>query len=381
VTSVPWRIERRVVPGPVGPYRVGAIVAGIAAALILGPLVTGVAAGTFYDAVWTSTYGSGFGFSNVLVLATPLLFTALAACIPYQLRLWNIGADGQMYLGAWAAAGLAFSVFGDWSGPALIAVMLVGAALGGAVWILIPAIARAYLGINEIITTLMLNFAGFYWLLYWATGPWKNTQSAGGVQSTFLPDKTNLPTYIWGVITIPSGFIAGAVVGALLWAYLRYSRLGYELDTARESEGAAAYAGIPVARRVLAVMLVGGALGGLAGAVEMMGNTYQYSPAISAQTGYIGIVVAILAAGSALGAVPIAVLFASIIAGGNALSTAGVESTLVIAVMGLMLLVAAVGDGAARWRLVRRQATPPPGEPAEDPVGRPHDGSPAAAKP
>jgi simple sugar transport system permease protein len=139
----------------------------------------------------------------------------------------------------------------------------------------------------------------------------------------------------------------------------------------RESESVAAYAGIPIARRIVGVMLVGGALGGLAGAAEMMGNTYQYSPAISANTGYIGIVVAILAAGSALGAVPIAVLFASIIAGGNALSTAGVESNLVIAVMGLMLLIAAVGDGVARWRIVRRRDEPPAAPPpSETPEGR-----------
>jgi simple sugar transport system permease protein len=313
---------------------------------------------TFYDTVWTATYGSEIGFSSVLLLATPLLLAAMAACIPYQLRLWNIGADGQMYIGAWVAAGLAVSVAGDLSGPLLIALMLAGSALGGCLWILVPALARAYLGVNEIFTTLMLNFIGLYWVLYWATGPWQSSVSAGGVQSEPLPEKTHLPTLMLGDLTIPIGLVGGAVIAVLLWVYFRKSKFGYEISILRSAEGAAEYAGIPVKRRIMGVMLIGGVLAGFAGAVEMMGNTFQYSPAISVNTGYTGIVVAILAAGSTLGAVPVAVLFASVLAGGNALSLVGVESDMIVAVLGITLLIAAIGDGAARWKLVRRDKEP-----------------------
>jgi simple sugar transport system permease protein len=351
---LPWRLERRALPGPVAPYRVGAIVFGIALALLFGPLVTGVDAAAFYDTVWTATFRSPAGFSNVLILATPLLLTALAACVPYRLRLWNIGADGQMFLGAWVAAALAFTLSPHVSGPVLMLIVLVGSAIGGLVLILLPALARAYLGVNELVTTLMLNFAGLYWLIYWATGPWRDPVSAGGVQSKELPEAAQLPTLTFGLVGVPIGFFGAIVAAALLWAYFRWSRFGYELRIMRESEGAAAYAGIRVRRRVVGVLLIGGALGGLAGAVEMLGNTYHYGDALSNNIGYTGIVVAILAAGSELAVVPIAVLFASVLAGGSALSTAGVQSNLVVTVLGLTVLIAAVGDGLARFRLVRR---------------------------
>jgi ABC-type uncharacterized transport system permease subunit len=357
---VPWRLERRALPGPVAPYRVAAILFGITLALVFGPLVTGVDAALFYDTVWTATFSSPSGFSNVLILATPLLLCALAACVPYRLRLWNIGADGQMFLGAWVAASLAFTLSDHLSGLLLIVVLLVGSAVGGMFLMLLPALARAYLGVNELVTTLMLNFAGLYWLIYWATGPWRDPVSAGGVQSKGLPVESELPTLTFGLVGVPIGFFGAIVVAALLWAYFRWSRFGYELRIMRESEGAAAYAGINVRRRVVGVLLIGGALGGLAGAVEMLGNTYYYGDALNNNIGYTGIVVAILAAGSELAVVPIAVLFASVLAGGSALSTAGVQSNLVLTVLGLTVLIAAVGDGLARFKLVRRAPAPDP---------------------
>jgi ABC-type uncharacterized transport system permease subunit len=349
-----WRIRRRPVPRPVAPYRVAAILVGGGVALALGPTVSSQDASSFYSTVWYSTFGTPLGFSDVLIVATPLLLTALAACVPYRLKLWNIGGDGQMYLGAWGAAAVAFSLGGKVGTLPLVTLMILASIVAGALWIAIPALARAYLGVSEIITTLLLNFAGLLWLIYWATGPWRDPLSAGGVQSESMPAETELPFLDVGGVFIPSTMIAAVLIAVLIWGVFKHTRWGYELTVLRESERAAHFAGIGARARIVAVMLVGGALAGVAGATEMMGNTFHYSDAISNETGYAGIIVAILAGGSELLCIPVAVLFAAIVVAGNTLSGSGIESDLVVAVLGLMLFAAALGDGFARLALERR---------------------------
>jgi general nucleoside transport system permease protein len=344
------RFERRPYTSRLMSYRLAGALVGLLVTLAAGPLYTQRSGGSFYSELWTGTFGSVYGIETVLIIATPLILTGLAAAIPYRMGLWNIGGDGQMYMGAWVAGAIAF----HWphaSGRLLIPAMIVGAAIGGGLWILLPALARAYLGVNEIITTLMLNFVGLSWLTYWSAGPWIQPNLAGGVLSKFIPNQSELVPVSIGPISIQWGFLIAVALGVAVWLALRYTRIAYELSIMRAGERTGQYAGIATRRRMVQVLLVGGAMGGLAGAIEMMGNVHQYTPALSNNTGYSGVAVAILAAGSELGVLVIGILFAGVIVGSGVLMTVNVSSGAATQLFGVVLLCAAIGDSLARFRV------------------------------
>jgi simple sugar transport system permease protein len=366
------KIERRPHTVSLVRYRLGGALIGLLVAVAAVPLYASGSAGELYGKLWDGTFGSVLGWESVLIAATPLILAALAASLPYRIGLWNIGVDGQMYMGAWAAAAIAFSL-PEMTQIALIPAMLIGSVVGGAVWIVIPALARAMLGVNEIVTTLMLNFVAVYWVTYWASGPWAQQNSVGGVQSKLLPPPAELVRVNLGPVSIHWGFVVAVVVGVVLAVVLRFSRLGFELPILGASERAGAYAGIATRRRIVQMLLLGGALGGLAGVVEMMGTVHQYSAAISDNTGYAGVVVAILAAGSELAVLGIGVLFAAISVGGSVLTTNNVSPGVATGLFGVVLLFAAIGDSVARFRisLPVRERRAAPGSPLEGPLAAP----------
>jgi simple sugar transport system permease protein len=350
------RVERRVEPGPTALYRVVAIVIALAVAAVY-IWVSVPAESDPFGSIWEGTFGAGI--STVLSAAAPLLFTGLAVAIPYRMGLWNIGGEGQLFIGAWAAAAVAFAL-PNLSGALLIPLMLCAAALGGALWILVPALARAHLGVSEIITTLLLNFVAIFWMTYWVTGPWQEVATAGGIQSRALPEQSSLSLVTVGSAVFSWGLLLGVALALILWLVFRGTVLGFEVSVLGSSLRAGRYAGMSTARRLVTVMLIGGAMGGLAGAVSMMGDLHRYTDTLSTQTGYSGIVVAVLAAGF-MPAVPImAVLLAALTASGNTLQILGESSDTSFALMGLILLLAAMGDGLARYRVtyVRRPEEP-----------------------
>jgi simple sugar transport system permease protein len=303
-----------------------------------------------YSKLWTGTLGSVYGLEAICVLAAPLILAGLAASIPYRMGLWNIGGDGQMYVGAWVATAIAFSL-PHLSGVLLIPTMLVGAALGGALWILLPALARALIGVNEIITTLMLNFVGLYWLTYWAAGPWAEKDVVAGVLSRPIPTQSELAHVSLGPVMVHWGFLLAIGVGIVMAVALRTTRLGYELPILGASQRTSVYAGIPARRRMIEVLLIGGVMAGLGGAVELMGNIHQYTSAVSDNTGYSGIAVAILAAGSELGVIIVGLMFATVLAGGTVLTSSSVSAGIAVGIFGLVLLCSAIGDTLAQYRI------------------------------
>lgn len=361
-------------------YRLAGALVGLVVTVAAVPLYASGGAGELYSKLWSGTFGSVAGWESVLIAATPLILAALAASVPYRIGLWNIGGDGQMFVGAWVASAIAFAL-PNLTQIALIPAMLIGSVVGGMAWIAVPALARAFLGVNEIITTLMLNFVALYWLTYWAAGPWAQQNSVGGVQSKLLPDQAVLAPVSLGPVSIHWGFLLAVAVGVLVAVALRLSRFGFELPILGAGERAGAYAGVPTRRRIVQVLLIGGAMGGLAGAVEMTGTVHQYAASISDNTGYAGIVVAILAAGSELGVIVIGILFAAISVGGAVLTTNNVSPGVATGLFGAVLLFAAIGDSVARFKVsvVTRERRAAPGAPLDgplpapaDPIGAPH---------
>lgn len=350
-----WRIERRAVPGSALRYRVVAIVLGVLLSIAIGIILSEGSTSDFLGDLWRGSFGSAQGFGTLTRLAFPLILLGLAASIAFRLGLWNIGGEGQLFVGAWAAGGIAFLLAGL-NGPLLIALMVLGGMAGGAIWILAPALGRVYFNISEIITTLLLNFVAAFVVVYWAGGPWRDPQSQGGLKSKLIPAESQLPPLEVGSASVPLGFLIAVGVAIVLWLIVRQTTTGYEISILGASPRTAHYAGIPTRKLTVAVLLLGGAFAGLAGTLQLSGVVHRYGDVLSNNSGYTGIVVAVLAGGSEIGVVLIAIVFAVITISGTIFRVAGASSDLIFAMYGLTLVFAAMGQGLAHVKLARHRA-------------------------
>jgi simple sugar transport system permease protein len=343
------RLERRLQDDP---RRAAASrILGVIGALVVAGIVlqaTGRSAfGLFGDAL-DATFGERLSLDETAVLATPILLNALAVAIALRMRIWNIGSEGQFYMGAWAAT--AVGIHADWSKPLLVLVMAIAGAAAGAAWILVPALARAYWGVNEIITTLLLNFVAISWVEWFSIGIWRD-QKAAVVRAT--PQvHAGLP-YLFGSTTLHVGFLVPLVIAAVFFFVFRYTRWGYEVDIVGGNPRAAAFAGISVNRRIVTVMLLSGAIAGLSGMIHLVGVTSRLQGTISNNYGLSGFIVAALAGRSVLGLVAGGLFIASLLHAGIALQTEGLSTYIVVAIYGLVLLGIAVAEMASRYRVVR----------------------------
>jgi simple sugar transport system permease protein len=295
------------------------------------------------------TLGSTYGIQQALILATPLTLTGLAVAIGMRMRLWNIGAEGQFYLGAFMATAVALFIVGpSWL---MLVVMFLAGALGGALWILVPALLRAYWNINEIITTLLLNFVSVQLVTHFAIGPWRDTGASILSATRRLPYE--LP--ILGDSYLTAGIFVPLLVAAALTLMIRNTQWGYEVRIIGDSRGVAEFAGIPVLRHILIVMLISGAIAGLGGMVEVAGTAHRLSGTISNSYGYMGIIVAALANGSPLGIILAGFLLAVLLNAGIVLQTSGLSVSAMLAINGVILIFAAVGEVAAQYSLTREK--------------------------
>jgi ABC-type uncharacterized transport system permease subunit len=346
------RLQRFPISSPTVAFgtRAGAIVL----ALVVGGTIVGFTGAdplALGAQVIRSTFGSPFGLQDLGLLVTPLILCGLAVAVALRIGLWNIGAEGQVNMGALAATGVGVFVTGP--PPVMLLAIFVAGALGGLVWILLPTLARAYADVNELITTLLLNFVAALCVYYVSTGPWRD-KASHMIASTF-----KVPYVVpglWG--TLHYGIVLAVVVAIALASVLAFTGWGYEVRLSGANAEAARYAGIPVRRRIIAVMLLSGAIAGIAGMLELAGTVHRLQGGISNNFGYVGIMVAILARGSCLGVIAAAVLMAVILNAGIVLQTKGINTNTVLALTGLILFFTAIGDELAHYRLVPRQANP-----------------------
>jgi len=331
-------------------YRLVALVLALAVGTGLAQAFV-VQQGNVYDRIYQATFGTGFGATTVLSYAVPLTLTALAFATAYKIKLWNIGGEGQLFIGAWAASGIAFT-FPGIPGPLLIALMIAASAVGGALWILVPALARIYLGVTEVVTTLMLNFVAVLWMTYFALNVWPPTPRDPLITSKEIPTRADLPTFTIATVTIRVGLVIALAIALVLALVFRKTRFGYAVRLAGASQPAAEYAGIPIRRLQLRVLLLSGGLAGMAGGIELVGDVHRLSDELSTNTGYNGIGVAVLA-GSVLAVVPLmALVFGGLLAAGYALRLDGLSTNATLFLTGFVLLLAAIGESASRFRVL-----------------------------
>ncbi len=242
--------------------------------------------------LWNGSFGALWALQDALVKAVPIFLCSLGLAVAFRMQVWNIGAEGQYALGAigagWAA--LAFPAAPVWL---LLPLMLVCAALTGAAWAAIPGLLKVRLRANEIITTLMLNYVAIGVLDYLVYGPWKDPVSYGFPVTPEFSESATIPMLGFG--QIHGGLFICIAAGFLLWAFLRFTRLGYELKACGEGAKVAAYARMPYNWLVLFVLTASGAFAGVAGFVEASATTGRLMPSIMAGYGYTAIIVAWIA--------------------------------------------------------------------------------------
>jgi ABC-type uncharacterized transport system permease subunit len=296
--------------------------------------------------VLSSTFGSGFGLEDLGLLVTPLILTGLSVAVAMHIGAWNIGVEGQFYAGAFAATAVALFV----PGPTVVMlpVMFIAGALGGLIWILVPTLARAYADVSELITTLLLNFVATLLVHYVSTGPWLDPE--GHAFATTARLKHDIPKF-WGVVHW--GFPLAIVMCLIMAAAFSFTRWGYEVRIAGSNPQAATYAGMKFRRHLILVMLLSGAIAGVAGMFEVAGTVHHLQGGISNNFGYLGIVVAVLARGSCVGVIAGATLMALILNSGIVLQTQGVNTSTVLAITGLILFLTAIGDELAHFKITQ----------------------------
>ena len=343
------RLERRLAPSPaaLALASVGAIGFTLAVAGVL-VAIAGAPVGRTYVLLLSGGFGSVFAWSETLTRAVPLILTGLAAAVAFRARLFNIGAEGQLYLGALAAVavgGLHDGTGLAWTAWLWLPATLVAAALAGAALLLGPALLKARLGVDEVVTTLLLNFIVLLFVGAMLDGPMKDPTAMGWPQSVAVAPELELSRPIEGT-RVHTGLFLAVALAAVVAVVMRATTLGFAIRAVGANARAAAFAGVPVTRTLVLTALLSGGLAGLAGGVEVLGRASYVTLDMSPGYGYSGIVIAMLAGLHPLGVVAAAVFVAGVLVGADSMSRAiGVPTYLadvIVATSLLSVLVAAL---------------------------------------
>lgn len=349
------RLEKRTSPSAIA--LVVAPFAAVGFTLLVSTLLVlwaGAPVAQTYALLVKGGFGSVFAWSETLTRAVPLILTGLSAAVAFRARLFNIGAEGQLYAGALAAVavgGLHGGTGLQWPVWALMPLMLGAAALAGAALLLGPALMKARLGVDEVVTTLLLNFIVLLLVSAMLDGPMKDPTAMGWPQSVALQGELELSRLIEQT-RIHSGLLLAVVLAVLVWLLLRHTVLGFDIRALGANARAAAFAGVPVTRTVVLVALLSGALAGLAGAIEVAGRTGYVTLDMSPGYGYSGIVIAMLAALHPLGVIAASVFVAGVLVGADSMSRAiGVPTYMADVIVAASLLAVLVATLFTQYRL------------------------------
>lgn len=314
-----------------------ALIAGANPLAVLGQIVTGA-------------LGSKLAVLETLNRATPLIFTGLAVAVAFRAKLWNIGAEAQLYAGAIMAVVLGTGALGS---PLVLPVSALAAMLAGAVLLLGPVLLKTRLGVDEVVTTLLLNFIMQLLVSYLLEGPMKDPMGMGWPKSTALIPEARLPRIVEG-LRLHWGFALAIIAAIVVWVIQTRTTLGFEIRAVGQNPEAARFAGMPVNAILLKTALLSGGLAALAGWSEVAGLKGHLSQDLSPGFGYTGIIVAMLALLHPLGVVVTAIFVAGIFVGSDAMSrAAGVPTYIADMLMATALLCMVLAILLTRFRVVR----------------------------
>jgi general nucleoside transport system permease protein len=322
--------------------RVGVIIISF---MVVGFVVmaSGIDPVRVYVEMLKGAFGSENAIAETLVYTSPILLTGLAAIVCFRCGMWNVGAEGQLYLGGIAAVGIGFNTIGL-PAPLVLPAMALGAIAAGAVWALVPALLRIRFSANEVIVTIMMNFLALVLSTYLISGPWASGSTP--ITKPIIEDGY-LPVLLPGTRLHVDLFIALAAA-AVLWIVLNRTVLGYEIRAVGLNPRAAQVAGMPIARLIVASFLMSGAVAGIAGFNEVAGIFHAMPDHMSPGYGFTGVAVALLANLDPGWAVVSALFIGALNVGADSMQRAiGVPTALVWVIEGLILLTL-LASGALR---------------------------------
>ena len=348
------RLERRLEEE--GWLKIAIPLASLAIALLLSSTVFaahGLNPIRVYGVVFPRVFGTPTGLTFLVLKAIPLLLCAVGLTLAFRARVWNIGAEGQLLLGAVAAAGLALFVMPGAPSYVLIPIMFVAGFLAGAAWALLPAVLKARLNVDEVITTLMMNYIAYKLVEYLIYGPWRGQATWGFPFTDIIPENAQLPTVPGTTIHWPTLLLALlAAVG--MSVLLERTSLGYEVRVFGGNPDLARAAGIRPGKLILICMLISGGLAGLAGVGELAGvhKRLKYPWAVAAGYGYTAIIVAWLARLNPLACVLTAFFMGALLAAGSMMrATFNISYASVNVFNGLILLCLVASEVLIRYRV------------------------------
>ncbi len=360
--SLGIRLEKRLAPSlriDLGISALSFVAALIACSPILSLL--GYNPVDVYVEMFKDAFGSSAAWSRTITKAIPLILVSAGAAVSFKAKIWNIGAQGQMVMGAIAATWVALFFPFQLGSFETIALMLILGILAGLAWAGICGLINEKIGINMVITTLMFNSIAIKALEYLLHGPWKMP----GINYPFteaFPESAWLPTIGGTTIHYPT-LIAGIAIVAVLYVVLKRYKLGYEIRAFGENPVASKYAGIKSFKITMVVMLLSGALAGLAGVGEVAGLQHQLKMGVegsgavyAASYGYVALYIAWLGKSSPLGATLASILIAGVLIGGESLVVMGIQMAVVSVILGLALLILMAGVYLSEYKIVRRRA-------------------------
>lgn len=345
------RFEPRSNPSPLLVYGVPVLAATIAILLAAIPLALARAPIIeAYGLMITGAFGSVFSTSEMLTRATPLILTGLAAAIAFRAKLWNIGAEGQLYMGAMAAVAVGSGVI---DGPSwvMIPLVIIAGMIAGALMLIGPTLLKTRLGVDEVVTTLLLNFIVLLFVQMMLEGALKDPMSMGWPQSEPIIDSAVFPALLERM-RVHIGLIIALVSAVALAVFVKRTVWGFEIRAVGENAAAAKFSGISVTKTMILVAALSGGLAGLAGVSEVAGTRGYLATDLSPGYGYAGIVVAMLARLSPVGVIASALFVASVFVGADSMSRAiGVSSYLADLIVAMALLCVLIGGFLTRFKV------------------------------
>ncbi|KKK38914.1 hypothetical protein WQ57_06075 [Mesobacillus campisalis] len=293
-----------------------------------------------YSSLFIGALSNQNAIMNTLFASTPLILTGLATAIAFKANIYNMGVEGQLYLGAFAAAYLGFTLQG--MPPFLhVAICLVGGAFVGMMFALVPAILKAFWNVNEMVVTLMLNYAAILFTTYLASFPFKAPGASNATTVDIMPS-AELPRLFTGS-QLNGGFIVAIGVFVLVWILMKKMKLGYEMNSIGRNNEFSEYVGMGVAKKIILIMSISGIVAGLAGVGEVLGTHRRFVAEFSPDYGWTGLTIALLGKHNPVGVLAGALLFGILKNGGSSMELmVGVPRSLIDVIQGLIILFLAV---------------------------------------
>ena len=290
-----------------------------------------------YESMFSGALGNDYGLSETFVKMIPMALCALGIAVAFRMQIWNIGAEGQFYMGACAATWVPLN-FPDLPAAVMLPAMFILGALAGGLWGLVAGWFKTKWLVNELISTLMMNYIAILWVDYLVYGDWRDPNGLNFPLTAAFPDAAMLPSF--GDLRVHAGIFVVFIAAAVFTVLFKSSRWGYETMVIGSNPAAARYAGMDIARNVLIAMFISGAVCGLAGMVEVSGIVGKLQHGISPGYGYTAIIIAWLARLNPPAIILVSFLFAVIHVGGFMLQTMGISAAAATMLQGAVLFFA-----------------------------------------